>query len=157
MGFRVFLVLGLAACLGACAESGVDEDAEGKALMELSREWSRVLASGDLEATLDFWSDDAVMFVPKLPMIEGKQAIREIVEAGADTPGYNISWEPMAAHISADGDMGYLIERNVEELLDSDGNKLVTHNKVVTIWRKDSQGHWKNVVEIWNENPAPVE
>lgn len=157
MGFRIFLVFGLAACLGACAESGVDQDAEGKALMELSREWSRVLASGDLEATLDFWADDAVMFVPELPIIEGKQAIREFVEAGANDPDYKISWEPISAHVSANGDMAYLIERNVEEQLDSDGNKIVTHNKTVTIWRKDSQGRWKNVVEIRNEAPAPVE
>ncbi len=53
--------------------------------------------------------------------------------------------------------MAYLIERNVEELVDADGNKSVTHNKVVTIWRKDSEGRWKNVVDMWNESPAPAE
>ena len=53
--------------------------------------------------------------------------------------------------------MAYMIERNVEESLDSDGGRNVTHNKVVTIWRKDSKGQWKNVVDIWNEVPAPAE
>ena len=157
MGFRLLLVSCLVACLCACNKSEVDKEAEAKVLMELSREWSKVLASGDLEATLDFWSDDAVLFIPKLPMIEGKQAIREHIEAGAGTPGPKFSWEPISAHISENGDMAYLIERNVKELIDSDGNKVVTHNKVITIWRKDSQGRWKNVVDIWNEVPAPAE
>ena len=53
--------------------------------------------------------------------------------------------------------MAYLIEKNVEEAVGEDGTKIVTHNKVVTIWRKDSRGHWKNVVDIWNETPAPAD
>ena len=129
-------------------------EAEAKELMELSREWSQVLRSGDLDSTLDFWSDDAIVMPPKVLAVQGKQAIREFVEAGANIPGYKISWEPVSAHVSESGDMAYLIERNIEELVDADGNKIVTHNKVVTIWRKDSQGHWKNVVDIWNETPA---
>ena len=93
---------------------------------------------------------------PKRPAIEGKMAIAEMIQAGADTPGQKISWEPISAYVSESGDMAYMIERNVEEQLDSDGNKVVTHNKTVTIWRKDSQGQWKNVVDIWNEAPEPV-
>ena len=135
----------------------VDRQAEAQMLMELSREWSKVLARGDLDSTLDFWSDDAVVMPPKLPAIEGKQAITEMIQAGADTPGYKISWEPIAAYVSESGDMAYMIERNVEEQLGSDGNKVVTYNKTVTIWRKDSQGHWKNVVDIWNEAPPPAQ
>ena len=135
----------------------VDRQVEAQTLMELSREWSRVLQSGDLESTLDFWSDDAIVMPPKLPAFEGKQAIRDMVQAAADTPGYRISWEPISAHVSGNGDMAYLIEKNVEEAVGEDGTKIVTHNKVVTIWRKDSRGHWKNVVDIWNETPAPAD
>ena len=157
MRYRLLLVLSLVACLGACSASTVDKQAEAEALMELSREWSKVAASGDLEATLDFWSDDAVLLEPKLPIIEGKLAIRAHIEAGADGSGPRFSWEPLSAHVSDSGDMAYLIERNVQELVDSDGSSVVTHNKVVTIWRKDSQGRWKNVVDIWNEVPAPAD
>jgi uncharacterized protein (TIGR02246 family) len=135
----------------------VDRQAEAQTLMELSREWSKVLANGDLDSTLDYWSDDAIVMPPKMPAIKGKQAITEMIQAGADRPGYKISWEPVSAFISESGDMAYMIERNVEEQLDSDGNKVVTHNKTVTIWRKDSQGQWKNVVDIWNQAPAPAE
>ena len=138
-------------------KEAVDHEAEAQALMELSREWSRVASSGDFEALLDFWSDDAVVLIPKHPVIEGKRAIRAHIAAGADGSGPSYTWEPLSAHISDNGDMAYLIERNIEELIDSDGNKAVTHNKVVTIWRKNSQGRWKNVVEIWNETPAPAD
>ena len=67
------------------------------------------------------------------------------------------SWEPISANISENGDMAYLIERNVSEFDDTDGNKIVTHGTVVTVWRKDSQGKWKNVVDMWNETTPPAE
>ena len=125
--------------------------------MELSREWSRVLGTGNIESTLDFWSDDAIVLPPKMPAVEGKQAIRAFVAAGAEMQGYKISWEPVSAHISDNGDMAYMIEKNVEESVGSDGQRIVAHNKVVTIWRKGASGDWKNVVDIWNETPALTE
>jgi len=45
----------------------------------------------------------------------------------------------------------------VIELDGEDGEKIVTHGKVVTIWRKDSDGQWKNVVDIWNAAPPPTD
>ena len=135
------------------AESNVDKEAEAQALMDLSRQWSGYVASGDLESGMDFWADDAVMLPPDMPVLDGKDAIRDYVEAAADIPGFKISWEPASAHISRSGDMAYMIERNVTEVDGADGNKVITQGKVVTVWRKDSQGNWKNVVDMWNIAP----
>ena len=53
--------------------------------------------------------------------------------------------------------MAYLIERNVIEFDGENGKKIVTHGKVVTIWRKNSQGQWRNVVEMWNAAPRQAD
>ena len=106
---------------------------------------------------MDFWADDAVMLPPDLPILDGKQAIREYVEGAASIPGFKISWEPQTAHIAESGDMAYMIERNAIEFDDAEGNTVVTHGKVVTVWRKDSQGRWRNVVDMWNTAPPPAE
>lgn len=123
--------------------------------MELSRQWSGTVATGDVEATLRYWADDAVMLPPGLPMLEGKQAIRGFVEGAAATPGFTISWEPLSAVVSASGDMAYMIERNVISVDGPDGDKTITHGKVVTIWRKSADGEWQNVVDTWNDGPQP--
>jgi ketosteroid isomerase-like protein len=36
---------------------------------------------------------------------------------------------------------------------DSTGKPVTQHNKAVTIWRKQADGTWKNVVDMWNANP----
>ena len=92
----------------------------------------------------------------KVMTIEGKAAIREYVEAAQEIPGFAISWEPQSVHVARDGDMAYMIEHNTMTANDSLGNPVTTYGKVVTVWRKDADGNWKNVVDMWNEAPPPI-
>jgi ketosteroid isomerase-like protein len=151
------IVLIFATLLGGCSNSSVDHDAEARKLMQLSRDWSAMVGSGDLEASIDIWADDAVMLPPDLPVLSGKAAIREYVLGAASVPGFKISWEPESAHVSDSGDMAYLIERNIIEVEGENGETIETHGKVITVWRKNSDGQWKNVVDMWNSVPPPKE
>jgi ketosteroid isomerase-like protein len=123
-------------------------------LMEASREWSQVAASGDLERTLAFWSDDAIVMPPGQPAVVGKAAIREFLKQTSAIPGFTISWEPEQASVVDAGDVGYLVERNRVTFSDATGTTQVQFGKAVTVWRKDSTGTWKCVVDIWNVNPT---
>jgi uncharacterized protein (TIGR02246 family) len=145
--------------LSSCepAEIPVDVEAEATALMALSREWSDVAESGDTEATLAYWAEDAVVMPPGSPPLRGKAAIREFVEAGAQVPGFSVRWEPLEAHVAASGDMAYLIERNQFTIPDSTGALITDSNKTVTVWRKEPDGTWKNVVDMWNADPTAWE
>lgn len=112
--------------------------------MAVSREWSQTVANKDYEKVLSYWSDDAIIILPNQASVKGKAAIRNMVEADSKNPAFSISWEPLEAHISEDGSMGYLLEQNKISLNDS----TTFYNKVVTVWRKSADGDWKNVVDI---------
>jgi ketosteroid isomerase-like protein len=71
------VIVVLASC--AAESPSVDAEAEAAELMRISREWSDVAGSGDLDATLAYWADDAVMMPPGMPPLKGKQAIREFI------------------------------------------------------------------------------
>jgi uncharacterized protein (TIGR02246 family) len=151
--FLVTLVVGaLAAC--AAEPASIDAESEEAEIMRLSREWSEVAGSGDLDATLAYWADDAVMMPPGMPPLKGKQAIREFIEASGSIPGSAIRWEPLEAHVSPAGDFAYLLERNEISFRDSTGVQVTEWNKVVTVWRKQADGSWKNVIDIWNADPT---
>ena len=145
----------LVTLLSGCTRLAVDLEAEGEALMQLSRDWSDLVATGDLDALMAGWAEDAVMMPPGMPAVEGKSAIRSYVEAAMQLPGFQISWEPLTVHVASSGDMAYMIERNVSTATDSLGNLVTTYGKVVTVWRKDADGSWKNVIDMWNETPPP--
>lgn len=150
---RFILVVG-AAMLSSCAEPAMDYAVEKERVMQTSRDWSATIAAGNYEAALDFWADDAIMMPPDFPVLEGKEAVREYVMGAAAIPGFSIRWEPQQAFISKSGDLAYLIEHNVIEMDGEDGQKIVTHGKAVTDWRRDTDGQWQNVVDMWNTSPT---
>ena len=140
--------------LFGCKETSVDRKVEGEKLMQLSREWSASAASNDLDKTLSYWADDAVVMSPGQPSMKGKNAIREMMESTAKIPGFRISWEPLSVEVSQSGDMAFMIEKNQVTVNDSLGHPITEFNKAVTIWKKQPDGSWKNVVDIWNASPA---
>ncbi len=131
----------------ACNQTTVDSKAEGEKLMETSREWSKHAAAGDVEKTVNYWTEDAVMYDANRPTLRGKTAIRKMVEESLKIPGFKISWEPKEAVISKSGDMGYLHEESIITLSDSTGKPVTMRFNGVTIWEKQTDGSWKNVVE----------
>jgi uncharacterized protein (TIGR02246 family) len=139
--------------LSGCHNTSTDHASVEKDLMELSREWSRTASLGDIEKTLAFWADDAVVMAPGQPPIKGKQAIRAMVEGSMKIPGFKISWEPESVFVSEQGDLAYMIEVNQISMNDEKGILQTEQNKGVTIWRKTADGNWKNVVDTWNANP----
>jgi ketosteroid isomerase-like protein len=149
---RLMLTLMLAACLAACA-GRPDPAAEEAKLMETSRAWSRAAAGGDVDAILAYWADDALVLPPGLPPLRGRAALRTYLETSMKTPGFRISWEPLEAKVSREGDMGYLVERTTVTVDGPDGRPVTQHFRGVTIWRRQSDGSWKNVVDINNAEP----
>jgi ketosteroid isomerase-like protein len=142
--------------LESCGSSAVDTKTEGERLMQISREWSRSAATDSLEKTLSYWADDAVIMSPGQPPVKGKNAIREMIMSTTKIPGFKISWEPLSASVSKSGDMAYMIEQNQITMNDSLGKPTTEFNKGVTVWRKEADGSWKNIVDMWNAEPSQI-
>jgi ketosteroid isomerase-like protein len=76
-----------------------------------------------------------------------------MIKSTSGIPGFQISWEPLSVTVSKSGDMAYMIEQNKITVNDSTGHPVTEYNKSVTIWRKEADGSWKNVVDMWNAGP----
>ncbi len=132
----------------SCNQEKVDTEKEGQQLMQLSREWSKSAATDDIEKTVSYWADDAILISSGQPTLNGKQNIREMVVGMSKIPGFKISWEPISVSVSESGDMAYMVEKNKLTYNDSIGNPIITTGRVVTVWEKNNNGEWKNVVDI---------
>jgi ketosteroid isomerase-like protein len=122
--------------------------------MQLSRDWAKAAATRDVEGIVSYWSDDAILLLPDQPAVVGKEALRTMVQRDLQNPNFSITWEPERAVIAPAGDMGYLIEHNRATFPDPTGKVRTVFGKVVTIWKKDSAGNWKCVVDIANSSPV---
>ena len=132
----------------SCNKQKVDTKAEGEKIMQMSKEWSKVASTGDTEKTLSYWADDAILMSSGQPQLNGKKEIKQMVEESFKIPGFQISWQPKSVQVSESGDMAYLLEDSQVSFMDSTGKTITQNNKAVTIWRKQSDGSWKNAVDI---------
>lgn len=120
-------------------ESGAQKD-----LLEADRAAAEAAASGDISRILSIWADDAVMFYPGRKMVVGKQAIRELVTANRQTPGFSIKWSPVGAAVGSAGDLGYTY--GSFEVM-QEGLTQKQAGDYVCIWRKKND-LWKCVFEM---------
>jgi uncharacterized protein (TIGR02246 family) len=137
----------------SCNQQKIDIKSEGEKLMQTSREWSQIVSTADVEKTLSYWADDAVVMSAGQPILKGKKEIRKMVEESFKTPGFKISWEPQSVEVSQSGDMAYLIEKETMSMNDSTGKTITLHSKGVTVWRKQTDGSWKNVADVSTPEP----
>lgn len=132
----------------SCNQPKVDTKAEGEKIMEISKEWSRVASTGDAEKTLSYWAEDAILMSSGQPPLNGKREIKQMVDESFKIPGFKISWQPKSVHVSESGDMAYILEDSQVSFMDSTGKIITQNNNAVSIWRKQTDGSWKNVVDI---------
>ena len=138
----------------SCNQQKVDTKAEGEKLIKLSKEWSDVAGTGDVDKTASYWADDALVMSAGQPTLKGKAAIQQMVEESYKMPGFRISWQPQSVEVSESGDMAYMIENSQISFIDSTGKPVTLKNKGVTIWRKQPDGSWKNAVDISTSDPT---
>jgi ketosteroid isomerase-like protein len=71
------------------------------------------------------------------------------------TPGFSISWKMGNVAVSRSGDFAYATGTNRLTFNGSDGKQVTVEGKAVTIWRKEKEGDWKCVIDIWNDVSPP--
>lgn len=150
----VLAIVPLALATAACTNGDLKHSAEAEKLKQTSREWARAARSGNVEAVVQYWADDAILLLSGEPPRRGRDQIRAYVQRTLSAPGFRITWEPLEAHVSRSGDIGYLVERTEVTLSDRGGGTRTERLRAVTIWRKQPDGSWKNVVDISNAGPT---
>ncbi len=117
-------------------------------LIKTDIEFCKVSKEKGLEGWMSFFADDAIIFPNGLPVIAGKEAIKEYYSKVNFDPSI-ITWRPEYAEISESGEMGFTYGYADFEIKDSTGTKIFK-GKYTTIWKKQSNGEWKVKLDFGN-------
>src|SRR5450432_1131825 len=91
----ILLVLISSAFLAtSCGPSATSDSgaADAAAIQGLDEQWSSTAAKNDLEGTVAFYADDAVLLPPNAPMARDRKSIRESW-AGLLGPNTAVAWK----------------------------------------------------------------
>lgn len=137
-----------------CAPASFDPAAEAAALLQRDAEWANAASAGkDVDRIVSYWSEDAVVLPPGQPALRGKAAIRAYVAQSLEIPGFRIHWKSSNVRFSPDGNLAYMDGANEVTVPGADGKPVTHSGRGITVWRRDADGQWRCVVDIWNDPP----
>ena len=141
----------LIATLGLAAAS-VCLAADEQALRDADAQWSKAAEAKDLDKTVSYYADDAIVMPPNASAATTKEAIRSAWKEMLTTPGAAISWKATKVQVAQAGDLAYVSGTYEETMTDASGQSVKDHGKYVEIFKKQADGTWKVVADIWNSD-----
>ncbi len=82
--------------------------------------------------------------------------MRDFAAAFTSMPGIQMQFGTPEVAVAASGDMGYTMTEGVITMDGPDGGTITENMRDFHVWKKDADGTWKVVVDIWNtSDPLP--
>lgn len=129
-----------------------DLDSERAEIRSTDAAWAEAAASKDADAAAEFLAEEAVMMPPNQPPIFGRDHVAQWMAQTLASPGFNISWATTDVGVAQSGDFAYSIATNQTQMQLPDGSTITDHGKGLTVWRKQEDGNWKVVLDIFNSD-----
>jgi ketosteroid isomerase-like protein/mannose-6-phosphate isomerase-like protein (cupin superfamily) len=136
----------VAVALAAGCTPAANVEQEKAALMSADREWSGTVKDPAKFAT--FFADGGAMHPQGMPTVTGRANIEKMFAEMANAPGSSLQWTPTKAEVG--GDVGYTVGTYQSSM-----NGVAEKGKYVTAWKKQADGSWKVMDDIFNADEMP--
>jgi ketosteroid isomerase-like protein len=144
------------------SEKPNDTQSVEQLLRDLDAQWAKAAAAKDVEQTIAYYSDDAIVLPPNATTAATKEAIRNAWKDMLASPGFVITWKPTRVQLAKSGDMGWVSGTYELAMNDASGKPINDRGKYLEVWEKQTDGNWKCRADMWNSDlaasaPAPPE
>ena len=136
-------------CLAPAADT---KSAIEKALRDLDAQWSAAAGAKDVDKTVSYYAEGAVVMPPNAPAATTKESIRSAWKEMLTSPGAAISWKATKVEVAKSGDLACLSGTYELIMNDLSGKPVNDHGKYVEVWEKRADGKWKCGADIWNSD-----
>lgn len=149
----------LAGCNQAAPPAPDTREADAQAIRDVETAWSASFATKDVDKIGVFWADDASVFMTDSPVLTGIAAIKAAMKPMAEDKNFSISFASTKVEVSKASDLGYTQGAYTMTMTGSKTKKVLTEKgKYVTVYKKQADGGWKAVADIFNADaPAAPE
>jgi hypothetical protein len=146
---RLFLFICFISTVGCKAKKETQYNAvnEKVILMQTDKAFSDMsVAKGSKAAFIEYIDSNGVLLKPNHLPIVGANAIDYLIQD--DDTGYTLNWQPQNAFVSQCADMGYTYGVYA---LHPKSIDTVFYGTYVSIWKRQSDGKWKFVLDTGNQ------
>jgi len=117
-----------------------------QAVRDADDAWSKAAGAKDLDKTVSYYADDAIVLPPNAPMVTSKDGIRDLWKGFLDS-FTTISWNTTRVEVSKSGDMA--VTTGTYQLTMKDGTN--DRGKYCEVWEKKG-GTWKVATDMFSSD-----
>jgi ketosteroid isomerase-like protein len=156
MRSREQVVVGLVLLVlsASAATRGQTSRKETDAILATDAAWLNVYQLKDLDKSVAFCDEQGSMLAPNTPIAVGKDAIAKLI--AEDFAHDNIEWHANKVGVSSSGDLGYTSGTTGMTFKDTSGKTVVYKGKYLTVWKKQADGSWKVLYDMFNSDQPPT-
>lgn len=140
----------LAACAPQAAPPADTRAADEAAIRKLENEWIQAMQTKQVAAWTAYYADDAIVMPPGEPPATTREAIAKAIAGVLSLPGLTISGQAGKVEIARSGDLAYVQGSYDVAFRDRRGKTMREHGKYLNVWRKQADGGWKCVIDMWS-------
>ena len=139
-------------CAVAQQKTSSGGSADEKAIRAEAAGWFKTGAAKNAEGFSSYYAPDANLLPPGGAMVSGKEKIRAFWLDFFKKPCFAITGGPTSIEVAKSGDYAY--ERGAFRLTlnDASGKPATSVGKYVVVWKKQPDGKWKAIADIFNSD-----
>lgn len=138
-----------------CTQHDRQEEKDLASFYALYNQYAESAAINDVDGIMETWDENGIRSEPGFPSIIGKEKIRARFEEIMDTTlSHKIT--PLGDPIIEMGDdLGFSYRTfNIATTIKTTGEKFQMDYNVLTIFKKQTDGSWKILIDCLNEHPS---
>ncbi len=147
----------------ACGQPTAPPDnraADAAAVQKADADWSAAAQARNADSWVAFYADDAVVLPPNSQTLTNRDAIHKAIADMLALPGLSVSWQTTKAEAARSGELAYTYGTYELTSNDAKGTPTTDHGKYSEVWKKQADGSWKCIVDMWSSDlsaiPAPA-
>ena len=139
---------------GSQPENASDTKPVERILRDLDAQWSKAAAAKDLEQTVAYYSERAIVLPPNATSAATRETIRNVWKDLLAAPGLVITWKPTKVKLGSSGEMAWVSGTYELTMNDPGGKPANDRGKYLEVWEKQTDGNWKCAADMWNSDLA---
>ena len=140
--------------VGCATEPTIDVDVELAALRDAAAAYHAAASAKDADAVVGMYDQSAIMVPPNADLVEGLSGVRNYRFGFIETPGVELEFEIVRAEVSAAGDIGWTLAIGEITINRPEGPPGRDRIRDFHTWKKQDDGSWRVVVDVWNSGLA---
>ena len=127
-----------------------------EALLAADAAWEKTYSAKDVEKSVAFFDEQGSMLPSNAPVLNGKDAITKSLASAFKIPDYTLTWHANKVGVAGSGELGYTSGTYEFIAKEASGKTLSDKGKYLTVWKKQLDGSWKVLLDIYNSDLPPA-